>query len=116
MRQKSPESRARTQPEPPRYDPKKPILRVSDEDELISSIRQQASLERELESAKIGLAAKKDFNLFDTFHIFDQSRIGQIDCKDIREGLNALGVYPTAEDIELFMSRYDRNHDKRLTF
>jgi hypothetical protein len=34
------------------YDVKPPILRVSDEDELIHSLREQCMLERELEAAK----------------------------------------------------------------
>lgn len=49
----------------------KPLLRVSDEDELIGSLREQCSLERELESGKIMLANKADFNLFDAYNIFD---------------------------------------------
>ena len=53
-----------------------PLLRVSDEDELVASLREQCSLERELESSKIQLANKADFNLFDAFNIFDQSRTG----------------------------------------
>ena len=62
------------------------------------------------------MANKCDFNLFDAFNIFDQSRIGMISIHDIREGLNAIGVYPTSEEVELFVTRYDRNHDRRLSF
>lgn len=35
---------------------------------------------------------------------------------DIREGLSAIGVYPTGEEIELFMTRYEKNGDRRLNF
>ena len=73
-------------------------------------------LERELEAAKMQLAYKSDFNLFDAFNIFDQGRVGNITIHDIREGLNQIGVYPTAEEVELFMTRYDRTQDRRLTF
>jgi len=62
------------------------------------------------------MANKSDFNLFDAFNIFDISRVGQISIHDIREGLNAIGVYPTAEEVELFVTRYDRSHDRRLSF
>ena len=62
------------------------------------------------------LACKSDFNLFDAFNLFDRSRIGQITIHEIREGLNAIGVYPTSEEVELFITRYDRNNDRRLTF
>jgi EF-hand domain pair len=53
---------------------------------------------------------------YDAFQIFDQGRIGQITVSDLREGLNAIGVYPTLEEVELFMTRYDRTKDRRLSF
>ena len=56
---------------PPRANPNKPLLPTADEDELIQSLREQCSLEREIESGKISLANKCDFNLFDAFNIFD---------------------------------------------
>ena len=43
-------------------------------------------------------------------------RVGNISIHDIREGLNQIGVYPTGEEVELFMTRYDRTNDRRLTF
>ena len=27
-----------------------------------------------------------------------------------------IGVYPTSEEVELFITRYDRDQDRRLTF
>ena len=30
--------------------------------------------------------------------------------------MNSIGVYPTAEEIDLFVTRYDRTHDGRLSF
>jgi Ca2+-binding EF-hand superfamily protein len=62
------------------------------------------------------LSYKSDFNLYDAFNIFDSGRVGNITIHDIREGLNQIGVYPTAEEVELFMTRYDRTKDRRLTF
>jgi Ca2+-binding EF-hand superfamily protein len=94
----------------------KPLLRVNEEDELIGALREQCSLERELEAGKVSLANKADFNLFDAFNLFDQSRTGQVSVHDIREGLNSIGVYPSGEEVELVVARYDRNHDKRLNF
>jgi len=92
------------------------VLRVKDEDDLIMTLREQCALERELEAAKIQLSTKHDFNLYDAFNIFDVGRTGQITIHEIREGLNQIGVYPTAEEVELFMTRYDRTKDRRLTF
>ena len=69
-----------------------------------------------MEASKISLTNKYDFNLFDAFNIFDMGRVGTITVHDIKDGLNHIGVYPTQEEVDLFVSRYDRNHDRRLTF
>jgi len=72
-------------------------------------------LEREIESSKTSLALKSDYNLSDAFAIFDVNRLGYISQFDLRDGLAAIGVYPTSEELELFISRYDKNHDRRLS-
>lgn len=40
--------------------------------------------------------------------------MGAINAYDLRDGLNALGIYPTQEECDLFVRRYDKNHDGRL--
>ena len=62
------------------------------------------------------LTNKQDFNLLDCFAIFDSRRVGVIGVHDIREGLSGVGVFPTTEEIELFMTRYDSTGDRRLNF
>ena len=93
---------------------RKPLLRLHDEDELVHSLKELCNLEQELESAKINLALKNDFNLIDAFDIFDTNRNRVIDFYELQAGLNAIGVYPTREDIDLFITRYDNSHDRRL--
>jgi Ca2+-binding EF-hand superfamily protein len=95
---------------------KKPILRITDEDELVHALKELCDLERELETAKINLANKSDFNLTDAFNIFDQARYGSVSVYDIQSGLNAIGIYPTFEECELFVLRYDKGGDRRLNF
>lgn len=95
---------------------RRPILHLHEEDELVRSLRENVNLEREIESSKTSLALKSDFNLQDAFRIFDQDYRGWISIADLREGLSAIGVYPTSEEVELFMTRYDTNGDRRLTF
>jgi len=51
----------------------------------------------------------------DAFNIFDSRRFGNVDIHDLRDGLSAIGVFPTSEEVELFMTRYDENHDRRLS-
>lgn len=101
---------------PVRYSPTKPVLRLSDEDELIHALKELCNLESELESAKINLAQKSDFNLYDAFNIFDQTRYGTFSVHDLQSGLNAIGVYPTYDECDLWITRYDKNGDRRITF
>ena len=102
-----------------RYDcspSRKPLLDLCDEDELISGLKEVVNVERELEQAKTSLATKSDFNMYDTFRIFDQNNNGWISSFELRDGFNAMGVYPTHDELELFITRYDKNGDRRITF
>ena len=44
-------------------------------------------LEKEIENAKINLAMRPDFNLFDAFKIFDQYNIGYFTHSDLKLSL-----------------------------
>jgi Ca2+-binding EF-hand superfamily protein len=89
---------------------------LREEDELVNGLRDFISLERELEASKTALTLKPDFNLHDAFTIFDSSRSGLLSHSDIREGLNAIGVFPTSEEVDLFFKRYDDDHNLRINF
>jgi hypothetical protein len=91
-------------------------LRLEDEDELVRALREQISLERELENAKITLVQTPDFNIFDAFRIFDLDSRGWISLSDLKIGLNEIGVYPDHEELALFFKRYDKDNDGRLRF
>lgn len=95
---------------------KKAILHVHEEDSLVNGLRDIISLERELESTKVSLTNKVDFNLHDAFRIFDVNFSGSITAHDVREGLAAIGVFPSHDEVDLFVKRYDANRDFRLTF
>lgn len=69
---------------PSRLSPsRKPILRLNDEDELVHALKELCNLEQELESGKINLSHKSDFNLFDAFNIFDVPRYGSISVHEL---------------------------------
>ena len=87
---------------------------MRDEDELVQNLRDLIRVENEIESEKTHLANKHDFNLQDAFKIFDQRGYGVIDGYDLRTGLNAIGVYPTQDEIDLFIARYDTSGDRRI--
>lgn len=46
------------------------------EDDTVRCLKDELSLEKEIENAKISLAQRSDFNLFDAFRIFDGSNCG----------------------------------------
>jgi len=107
---------------PVRYSPvrvspvRRPILHLHEEDQLVNGLRDFIALERELESSKVALTLKPDFNLHDAFRIFDQGHYGAISVADLRDGLAAIGVFPTSEETDLFFKRYDTSLDGRINF
>uniref|UniRef100_A0A7S3MKG2 EF-hand domain-containing protein n=1 Tax=Favella ehrenbergii TaxID=182087 RepID=A0A7S3MKG2_9SPIT len=110
-------SPARISPEPlPRYSSpsRKPVLPLRDEDQLVNGLRDLIQTENEIEREKTSLALKPDFNLTDAFKIFDVNYLGSITVTDLREGLAAIGVFPTSEELDLFITRYDTTGDRRL--
>jgi len=70
--------------------------------------------ENNIEREKTALSMKSDFNLADAFKIFDTNYNGQLSSFELRNGLNAIGMYPTQEEIDLFITRYDTSGDRRL--
>ena len=95
---------------------RRPILHLYEEDQLVNGLRDFIALEREVESSKVALTLKPDFNLHDAFRIFDQCHYGAISVADLRDGLAAIGVFPTSEETDLFFKRYDTSNDGRLSF
>ena len=70
--------------------------------------------EREVESAKIELALKSDFNITDAFNQIDLSRSGTIAQSDLREGLmqNLAFIYFTTDDIRMLVTSRHECHKK----
>jgi Ca2+-binding EF-hand superfamily protein len=69
-------SHSETHPYPRMSPTRKPLLHLHEEDQLVNSLRDIIVLERELESNKVSLALKSDFNLVDAFKIFDRDSRG----------------------------------------
>ena len=109
-------SPARPSPEPRRFasPSRKPVLNLRDEDELVNGLRQLIQAENDIEREKIALANRADFNLTDAFKIFDTNYNGRLSVVELREGLAAIGVFPTSEELDLFVTRYDKTGDRRL--
>ena len=75
-------------------------------------------LERELETQRIEMSLKTDFNLLDAFKIFDTRGQGNVTVQDIitalRENLGFDGF--THDDVYLLFRRHDGNQDGKLNF
>lgn len=68
-------------------------------------------LERELESAKIEVALKPDFNLLDLFRLLDPTAKGYFSQIDLLDNLSRFLQIDNVgrEDAQLFFKRYDLN-------
>ena len=53
--------------------------------------------------------------MFDAFNIFDVNRNGFITVHELVHGLASIGVHTTYDECELFITRYDRNGDRRIS-
>lgn len=60
------------------------------------------------------MVLKTDFNLQDVFSIFDENRDGVLTHAEIRDGLAAIGVFPSSEEIDLWFKRYDRDGNNKI--
>ena len=94
----------------------RPCLPSSTEYELVKGLYDNIREERDLETAKKNLARRSDFNFYDAFKIFDPTSKGYITIADLREGLAAIGVFPTSSDIELYIKRYDKYNERKVRF
>ena len=90
------------------------MLGLREEDELVHNLKELIRIENEIEGDKVRLATKPDFNLTDAFKIFDQRGMGVVDSFDLRSGLNAIGLYPTQDELDLWVARYDTTGDRRI--
>lgn len=75
-------------------------------------------LEREVESAKIELALKSDFNLYDFFSALDVKGNGTLTQQDLKIGLECSYRFMdfNMDDVFMFFKRFDRQQNGLLDF
>ena len=94
---------------------KKSPLRMYEEEELVRAFKDMINNSRLLESTKNDLALRFDFNLYDAFRYFDFYGTGAyISSKQFEEGLAALKIFPTRDQVSLFFKRFDTDYDGLL--
>ena len=84
--------------------------------EIIKVFREIIHLEREIELAKQDLALRSDYNVFDTFRLFDKKGKSFLSIGEIEEGFNDLGIFPNKEELYLFIRRFDKDSDGKLRY
>ena len=72
--------------------------------------------ENKIENMKIELCNNKEFNVEDTFRLFEKNGRGFLDIDDLKYGLGVLNVYPSEFNMKLFMKRYDLQNKGYITF
>lgn len=84
-------------------------MRVSDEVELVSALKNQIDLDKNIENVKIDLALTTDFNLKDLFRIFDTKDLLNINIYQFDSGCRLFGFVPTNTELNLVFNRFDIN-------
>ena len=74
---------------------------------FIDYIKQLMQAESKIEQMKIDISIRNDFNVEDAFRIFELNGRGFITEEDLKYGLNALDIYPTATETHLLLKRFD---------
>ena len=72
--------------------------------------------EMEIESYKIDLALKEDFNCEDFFRLFEFEGQGYITSEDLNYGLNLLNLKSNEQTIKLLMKRFDLLKENKLNY
>ena len=86
------------------------------ENKFLQYITKLIELESKIESAKINLIKRQDFNIEDAFLIFSNPESKVITLSDFQNGLKELSLYPSIKDIKLIMMRADTENKGYLNF
>jgi len=87
-----------------------------EEENFLNYLRDVINIENEIERTKSDLVLKSDFNVEDAFRIFELEGRGYLTDLDLKYGFNSLDLYPTSEEISLFIKRYDPRNEGVITF
>ena len=83
---------------------------------FIDYMQQLMQCESKIERMKIDISIRNDFNVEDAFRIFEHNGRGFITEDDLKYGLNALDIYPTAGETHLLLKRFDLQKEGVLNY
>lgn len=98
----------------PKQDPTQHFFK--EQGELARTLKQLVSLDRELELSKKELCFREDFDPKASFEVFDFKGKGLLTAGDLETGLKTLGLFPSKYEIFLFVKRYDKDQDGKISF
>ena len=111
---------------PPLYQPNTPFNTIqpllsthyfdTQKQKFIDYLQQLMQAESKIERMKIDISIRNDFNVEDAFRIFELNGRGFITEDDLKYGLNALDIYPTAPETHLLLKRFDLQKEGILNY
>jgi len=72
--------------------------------------------ENKIENIKIELCQNEDFNVEDTFRLFEKNGRGILDLDDLKYGFGVVSIFPSDYNMGLFMKRYDLQKKGFISF
>lgn len=85
-----------------KYDlPIKPskLMMPYEEDEIARAFKEFISIDKDIEGQKCLLALKSDFNLEDSYKMFDIENKGNFNLRELEEGFAIMRIYPQREEL-----------------
>ena len=86
------------------------------ENKFLQYITKLIKIESKIETAKVNLIKRQDFNIDDAFLIFSNPENKVITPSDLQRGLKELNLYPSIKEIKLIMKRADTENKGYLNF
>jgi Ca2+-binding EF-hand superfamily protein len=87
-----------------------------EEDQFIDYLKQAMLLESKIESLKIDLSLRSDFNWEQVFRIFELEGRGFLEKEDLNTGFNKFDLRPKDLDIALLLKRYDLKKEGHISY
>lgn len=90
---------------------------LSEEDGLINILKQIIEIETVIENKKTMLSLQQDFNFEDAFRIFEtKPKQSQLSLLDIKLGYASFNLFPSKNELQLLMHKYDLSQKGYLTY
>jgi Ca2+-binding EF-hand superfamily protein len=87
----------------------------TEENFFTTCISEILGLEKDLEILKVNLSRRDDFNLIDAFAMLDDHCHSSITVTELRDKLNAMGLFLAEGDLRLLFVRFVRDGE-RMTY